>query len=350
MDVICKYMFFTSEHGSALPSLTTSTSVFTVGILKRQSYMPPNSSTPVTKLPGHGGHTTDLDQSYLSYRSVQSSDSEYSDTEAGIHQIQRRQHDGKVRLNALLCLQALARTASKQLQPHWPKFLTTSSTPATMYFGSHKTPSLVGIIGTDPIPTVRSAACVVLANIMESSKQYLAMAEEKVTTYMGLRSQTGVMALSERVGLMTRELHTGLAAAIARIDDSLDHTAAIQMVKCCASVVASCSYERMRSGLPISLYDSIKPFISHTGKSLHLLSSLDFNFAYQGSNLKSFPNRFWIPNSSTLIRFGVIRQCDSECSDQGDYPHRVRCGQSSKSTSITIATGQGSTDTCVGPR
>ncbi|KAF9307420.1 HEAT repeat-containing protein 6 [Mortierella antarctica] len=264
MDVICKYMFFTSENGSALPSLTTSTSVFTVGVLKRQSYMPPNSSTPVTKLPGHGGHTTDLDQSYLSYRSVQSSDSEYSDTEAGIHHIQRRQHDGKVRLNALLCLQALARTASKQLQPHWPKFLTTSNTPATMYFGSHKTPSLVGIIGTDPIPTVRSAACVVLANIMESSKQYLAMAEEKATTYMGLRSQTGVMALSERVGLMTRELHTGLAAAIARIDDSLDHTAAIQMVKCCASVVASCSYERMRSGLPISLYDSIKPFIGHT--------------------------------------------------------------------------------------
>ncbi|KAF9393437.1 HEAT repeat-containing protein 6 [Podila verticillata] len=229
MDVICKYMFFTSEHGSQ-PNLTTSTSAFTVGVLKRQSYIPPSSNAPVTKVSGHGGqYITDLDQSYQSYRSVQSSDSEYSDTESGIHQIQRRQYDGKVRLNALLCLQALARTASKQLQPHWPKFLTTSNTPATMYFGSHKTPSLVGIIGTDPIPTVRSAACVVLANIMESSKQYLAMAEEKVATYTGLRSQTGVMALSERVGLITRELHTGLAAAIAGIEDSLDHTAAIQM-------------------------------------------------------------------------------------------------------------------------
>ncbi|KAF9321083.1 HEAT repeat-containing protein 6 [Podila horticola] len=230
MDVICKYMFFTSEHGSAQPNLTASTSAFTVGVLKRQSYMPPSSSAPVTKLPGLGGqYSTDLDQSYLSYRSVQSSDSEYSDTESGIHQIQRRQHDGKVRLNALLCLQALARTASKQLQPHWPKFLTTSNTPATMYFGSHKTPSLVGIIGTDPIPTVRSAACVVLANLMENSKQYLAMAEEKIATYTGLRSQTGVMALSERVGLMTRELHTSLAAAISGMDDSLDHTAAMQM-------------------------------------------------------------------------------------------------------------------------
>ncbi|KAG0035670.1 HEAT repeat-containing protein 6 [Podila clonocystis] len=265
MDVICKYMFFTSEHGSSQSNLTTSTSAFTVGVLKRQSYMPPSLSAPVTKLPGHGGqYSADLDQSYLSYRSVQSSDSEYSDTESGIHQIQRRQHDGKVRLNALLCLQALARTASKQLQPHWPKFLTTSNTPATMYFGSHKTPSLVGIIGTDPIPTVRSAACVVLTNIMESSKQYLAMAEEKVATYTGLRSQTGVMALSEKVGLMTRELHTGLAAAIAGIEDSLDHTAAMQMVKCCASVVTSCSYERMRPGLPISLYDSIKPFVGHS--------------------------------------------------------------------------------------
>lgn len=273
MDVICKYMFFTSEHGSQ-PNLTTSTSAFTVGVLKRQSYIPPNSNTPVTKVSGHGGqYTTDLDQSYQSYRSVQSSDSEYSDTESGIHQIQRRQYDGKVRLNALLCLQALARTASKQLQPHWPKFLTTSNTPATMYFGSHKTPSLIGIIGTDPIPTVRSAACVVLANIMESSKQYLAMAEEKVATYSGLRSQTGVMALSERVGLMTRELHTGLAAAIAGIEDSLDHTAVTQMVRCCTSVVASCSYERMRPGLPLSLYDAIKPFVSHTGTRFFLLLS-----------------------------------------------------------------------------
>ncbi|KAG0078881.1 HEAT repeat-containing protein 6 [Podila epicladia] len=286
MDVIGKYMFFTSEHGSAQFSLTTSTSVFTVGVLKRQSYMPPNSNTPVTKLSGHSGHTTDPDQSYLSYRSVQSSDSEYSDAESGIHQIQRRQHDGKVRLNALLCLQALARTASKQLQPHWPKFLTTSNTPATMYFGSHKTPSLVGIIGIDPIPTVRSAACVVLCNIMESSKQYLAMAEEKVATYTGLRSQTGVMALSERVGLMTRELHIGLAAAIAGIDDSLDHTAAMQMVKCCASVVASCSYERMRSGLPITLYDSIKPFMGHTDPGFQT-TALSFVSALLGNTTAS---------------------------------------------------------------
>ncbi|KAI9234470.1 MAG: armadillo-type protein [Podila humilis] len=286
MDVICKYMFFTSEHGSQ-PNLTTSTSAFTVGVLKRQSYIPPSSNAPVTKVSGHGGqYITDLDQSYQSYRSVQSSDSEYSDTESGIHQIQRRQYDGKVRLNALLCLQALARTASKQLQPHWPKFLTTSNTPATMYFGSHKTPSLVGIIGTDPIPTVRSAACVVLANIMESSKQYLAMAEEKVATYTGLRSQTGVMALSERVGLITRELHTGLAAAIAGIEDSLDHTAAIQMVKCCASVVASCSYERMRPGLPLLLYDAIKPFVSHTDSGFQT-TALSFVSSLLGNSTAS---------------------------------------------------------------
>ncbi|KAG0343185.1 HEAT repeat-containing protein 6 [Podila horticola] len=287
MDVICKYMFFTSEHGSAQPNLTASTGAFTVGVLKRQSYMPPSSSAPVTKLPGHGGqYSTDLDQSYLSYRSVQSSDSEYSDTESGIHQIQRRQHDGKVRLNALLCLQALARTASKQLQPHWPKFLTTSNTPATMYFGSHKTPSLVGIIGTDPIPTVRSAACVVLANLMENSKQYLAMAEEKIATYTGLRSQTGVMALSERVGLITRELHTSLAAAISGIDDSLDHTAAMQMVKCCASVVASCSYERMRPGLSLSLYNSIQPFVSHTDPGFQT-TALSFVSALLGNTTAS---------------------------------------------------------------
>ncbi|KAG0348556.1 HEAT repeat-containing protein 6 [Podila humilis] len=245
----------------------------------------------MSKLPGQNtvGNqypNVDPDQSYISYRSVQSSDSEYSDTESGIHLIQRRQHDGKVRLNALLCLQALARAAPKQLQPHWAKFLTTSNTPATLYFGSRKTPSLVAIIGTDPIPTVRSAACVVLSSIMESSKQYLAMAEEKVATYSGLRSQTGTLALSERVGLMTRELHVNLATAIGGMDDSLDHTAATQMLKCCSSVVASCSYERMRPGLPLLLFNVVSRFVNHTDPGLQI-AALSFMTSLLGNTTSS---------------------------------------------------------------
>ncbi|KAF9414583.1 HEAT repeat-containing protein 6 [Podila epigama] len=263
MDVICRFMFYTSEHGSIPPNMTTTSSTLSVGILKRQSYNQPSNmmlATKTSNLLGPQSSTTDMFMDL----SIQSSDSEYSDTESGIHHVQRRQHDGKVRLNALLCLQTLARTASKPLQPHWPKFLITSNTQPTLYFGSHKTPSLVHMIGSDPIPSVRSAACVVLSNIMEGSKQYLAMAEEKVTSHSGLRSQTGVMTLSERIGLLTRELHAGLIGAIHATHEGMEPSVVIPVIKCCSSVVSNCSYDRMKPGLSISLYEAIKPFLTHS--------------------------------------------------------------------------------------
>ncbi|KAF9556114.1 HEAT repeat-containing protein 6 [Mortierella alpina] len=202
-----------------------------------------------------------------------SSDSEYSDSESGAHLAQRRQHDGKVRLNALLCLQTLARGAPKQLQPHWPKFLT-SSTSAPMMAGSYKTPSLLVLIGSDPISTVRSAACVVLGYILETSKQYLAMAEEKAAQ-PSTKSHTGLLALSERIGLMARELHVGLASAMDAADNSVDQNVIIQMIKCCSSVVANCSYERMRSGLPLLLFNAVKRFMESAEPALQA-SALTF--------------------------------------------------------------------------
>ncbi|KAI8596818.1 armadillo-type protein [Dissophora ornata] len=181
MSVICRFMFFTSESWASQPISSTSSSGVNIRIIQRSSYSTSANIIPFTKSTGASSNTTQgldlLEPSYMSYRNMQSSDSEYSDSECGVHQAQRIQHDGKVRLNALLCLQALARAAPKQLQPHWPKFLTNSSS-MPMTAGTYKAPSLIGLIGSDPILNVRSAACVVLGNILESSKLYLAMSEE----------------------------------------------------------------------------------------------------------------------------------------------------------------------------
>ncbi|KAF9980165.1 HEAT repeat-containing protein 6 [Mortierella antarctica] len=248
MDVICRFMFFTSESGTKQPTIASSPSAFNVGVISRATYPTQPSIIPSTKPVGSVGSATPdayAEPSPTHYRNLQSSDSEYSDSESGAHLAQRRQHDGKVRLNAMLCLQTLARGAPKQLQPHWPKFLT-SSTSAPMMAGSYKTPSLLVLIGSDPISTVRSAACVVLGYILENSKQYLAMAEEKAAQPL-TKSHTGILALSERIGLMTRELHVGLAAAMDAVDNSVEQSVIIQMIKCCSSVAANCSYERMRS-------------------------------------------------------------------------------------------------------
>ncbi|KAG9065720.1 HEAT repeat-containing protein 6 [Linnemannia hyalina] len=263
VDVICRFMFFTSDTTGHLAA-TPSSSAFSIGVIKRSSYATPTSSIatststgPLSGLP----HVSDIygDPSLSIRRSIQSSDSEYSDSESGVHQAQRMQHDGKVRLNALLCLQAIARAVPKQLQPHWPKFLTTSASSPTA-LATYKTPSLLSLMGSDPIPTVRTAACIVLGNILESSKQYLAMAEEK-SQLSGMKSHAGILTLSEKVGLMTRELHVGVAAAMNNVDSTIEPTVVIQMIKCATSVVANCTYEKMRRGLALTIFSSIRRFL-----------------------------------------------------------------------------------------
>ncbi|KAF9119508.1 HEAT repeat-containing protein 6 [Mortierella sp. 14UC] len=264
MDVICRFMFFTSDNATGNTSMAPTSSAFSVGVIKRSSYAAPTSTTPVSISSGALSNPSQLIDAYSdpaisARRGIQSSDSEYSDSETGIHQAQRMQHDGKVRLNALLCLQALARAIPKQLQPHWPKFLTTSTSPPTA-FATYKAPSLLSLMGSDPIPTVRTAVCIVLGNILESSKQYLAMAEEK-SQLSGLKSHAGILTLSEKVGLMTRELHVGVATAMNNIDNSVEQAVVIQMIKCCTAIVASCAYEKMRPGLALTLFNAVKRFL-----------------------------------------------------------------------------------------
>ena len=262
-------MFYSSENPSSTLISGTVPGALSVGIIKRSSYAALPSTIPTTKVSGSTTSSSQrLDGSQIDFsipqRGLQSSDSEFSDSESGTSQAQRRQHDGKVRLNAVLCLQSIARSTSKQLQPHWPKFLTTSSFPS-MWAGVHKSPSLMTLAGSDPILTVRSAACVVLGNIFETSKQYLAMAEEK-SVLPGNKSQTGILALSERIGLMCKELHVGMAAALDGIDSSVDHGTIIQMVKCCSTIVANSSYEKMGSSLCLKLYNPIKKYLVGHGK------------------------------------------------------------------------------------
>ncbi|KAG0299566.1 HEAT repeat-containing protein 6 [Dissophora globulifera] len=277
MGVICRFMFFTSESWNNHAISSTVPSTLSVRVIQPSSYASHLTTASFNKPRGASGNIAPLldnsESSYISYRNIQSSDSEYSDSETGVHQAQRRQHDGKVRLNALMCLQALARAAPKQLQPHWPKFLT-SSTSAPMTASSHKAPSLITLVGSDPISNVRSAACVVLGNILESSKQYLAMAEES-TVQSGTKSQTGLLALSERVGVVTRELHEGMATAMNGVDNSVDQSIVVQMIKCCSSIVANCNYDKMRPGLCLLLFKSTEKFLD-SGEPLLQAGTLFF--------------------------------------------------------------------------
>ncbi|KAF8937940.1 HEAT repeat-containing protein 6 [Haplosporangium gracile] len=277
VDVICRFMFFTSDNVTGHLAVTPSSNTFSIGVIKRSSYATPTSSTSVSISTGTLSGSSQLadiygDPTLSARRSIQSSDSEYSDSESGVHQAQRMQHDGKVRLNALLCLQAMARAVPKQLQPHWPKFLTTSTSPLTT-LATYKAPSLLSLMGSDPIPTVRTAACIVLGNILESSKQYLAMAEEK-SQLSGMKSHAGILTLSEKVGLMTRELHVGVAAAMNNVDNTVEQAIVIHMIKCATSIVTNCTYEKMRRGLALTIFNSIKRFLDSDELGLQVATLL----------------------------------------------------------------------------
>ncbi|KAF9166409.1 HEAT repeat-containing protein 6 [Actinomortierella ambigua] len=333
VDAIVKYMFFGAEAGyssSASSASTSSSFASSSGIIKRTSYTTPSSLGPFTfSHTGSGGamssstptsttaissssssavaFTTTSKSSYFSSgpdmadglprHALPSSDSEYSDAGENEYQLsQRIQSDGKVRLNALLCLQDLAKAAPKQLQPQWHKWMPDSSSTSFTFTATVQSPSLVRLIGSDPIMTVRVSACGVLVQMLEKSKQYLAMAEEKYHHFhhhhqhhhssggsnsisnnssnsssnnnnsssnsKGVtRPSTGMLTLSERIGAMVREMHLGLARAFGKADESTETGVLVQMIKCCSAMLACCTYDRMRPDLTKILLDSIHKYL-----------------------------------------------------------------------------------------
>ncbi|KAF9970286.1 HEAT repeat-containing protein 6 [Actinomortierella ambigua] len=334
VDAVVKYMFFGAETGYTTSS-TASTFASSSGVIKRTSYTTPSSLNPYTfSHTGSGGAmnttaststtpssssaaitTTSTTTSILSAsknsnyypsgldtvdgplrHALPSSDSEYSDAGENEYQLsQRIQSDGKVRLNALLCLQDLAKAAPKQLQPQWHKWMPDSSSATFTFTAAVRYPSLVRLIGTDPIMTVRISACGVLVQMLEKSKQYLAMAEEKhhhhhhhhhihssgsnsdnnassrsnlgcssgssVNSKSSPRPSTGMLTLSERIGAMVREMHLGLARAFGKVDESTETGVLVQMIKCCSAMLACCTYDRMRPDLTKILLDSIHKYL-----------------------------------------------------------------------------------------
>ncbi|KAF1798935.1 hypothetical protein FB192DRAFT_1424061 [Mucor lusitanicus] len=122
---------------------------------------------------------------------VTSSESELSDSASLTELSPRRQQDNaKIRINALLCLSAIARTTPKALYPHWQKFLPDTFSifldnnaihgELPLLLKSDNQPySLFTILLYDPMVTVRTAVCNTLVSILDGSKQYLSIAQER---------------------------------------------------------------------------------------------------------------------------------------------------------------------------
>ncbi|KAI8640595.1 hypothetical protein BD408DRAFT_452571 [Parasitella parasitica] len=122
---------------------------------------------------------------------VTSSESELSDSGSLTELSPRRQRDNaKIRINALLCLAAIANTTPKALYPHWHKFLpdtfsiflnnNASNGELPPLLRSDNQPySLFTILLYDPMVTVRTAVCNTLVSMLDGSKKYLSLAQER---------------------------------------------------------------------------------------------------------------------------------------------------------------------------
>ncbi|KAG1453298.1 hypothetical protein G6F55_008215 [Rhizopus delemar] len=194
---------------------------------------------------------------------VTSSESELSDSSGLSDLSPRRQRDyAKIRINALLCLSAIANCVPKVFYPFWNKFipdtfsnfLANNSTPgkqlSPLYKSDNQPHSLFTILLYDPMTTVRVAVCNTLIAMLEGSKQYLSLAIESTQN-----KKSSFTSLSENLGSILHDIHMGIIYALQKEQT----TQVLSMIMNVASVlVNNCSYERLsNTHLPL-LYQTVK--------------------------------------------------------------------------------------------
>ncbi|RHZ85019.1 hypothetical protein Glove_73g36 [Diversispora epigaea] len=183
-----------------------------------------------------------------------SSDSELSDGEYTI--THRRQEDSRIRQNALGCLQSIARSSPKLLYPHWSHFL--PDTHASL----STAPSLFTLITYETMPAIRITACSVIMTMIDSSKQYLAAADDR-------EIKSSFTSLSAKLGAIVRELHAGLLQILAKENQN---NILIYLLKCCNVLVNNTTYERLSGGYLSRLYYAITRFLNSEDVNVRIIT------------------------------------------------------------------------------
>ncbi|XP_051891763.1 HEAT repeat-containing protein 6 isoform X2 [Pristis pectinata] len=183
---------------------------------------------------------------YPAWKKINSSDSEYSDTEGGI-QSKLRSLQGKVRQGALACFLSTIKSIEKKvLYGYWSSFI--SDAPG---IGSPQAVSLMTIALKDPSPKVRAGALQVLSAILEGSKHFLSVAEDTNDHRRAFTPFSATLASS------IRELHRCLLLAL--VAESSPQTLT-QIIKCLANLVTNVPYNRLKPGLLTRVWNQIKPY------------------------------------------------------------------------------------------
>ncbi|CAG8467088.1 2678_t:CDS:10 [Paraglomus brasilianum] len=241
VETIKRFVFFNFDGSREEASMRDQ--MLPTQMLRRQSASTPKSR-PLRQMEA-GTHSRNNSKSWIS------SDSELSD---GDHFHQRKTNDGsRIRLNALGCLQAIARAAPKLLHPHWTKFLSDMHSVPT-------SPSLFTLIAHDTVQTVRIAACSAIMIMLDGSKKYLSVADDRDT-------KSSFTSLSAKLGGLVRELHTELIKTIALEEEV---PVLVQLLKCGNVLVTNTAYERLSSGYLSRLFRAVVSLLAHEDTSIRI--------------------------------------------------------------------------------
>lgn len=186
------------------------------------------------------------------WRKTSSSESEFSDTEAG-HLARQRHLQAGVRRNVYIVLKLITKVVeSRDMLGYWLHFL--PDIPVTV--GAPQTQTILLTILKDPNPQVRVAALDLLTDFVTKYKPFLGLA-----AYRGSK-RTAFTTLSETVAAISGEIHRCLHLAIIAENDSVQ---IIQLLKCLAAVVAGSPYHRLQQGLLSRVIVDVAAFLDSRG-------------------------------------------------------------------------------------
>ena len=198
----------------------------------------------------NGGYWVQEEAIFPTRGRVTSSESEYSDTEGG--QVAKlRSHQSRVRQQALGTLHSVLKVTEKRIMfGYWSCFI-----PDTCSVGGPpQGQSLFTSIMKDSSPKVRTSAVYVLTTLLESSKVYLAAADDTEA------HRASFTPFSVTLGFMIKELHRCLLLALTAENSPL---AMMQIIKCLGVLVANVPYQKLKPGLLSRVVKQIKPFMQH---------------------------------------------------------------------------------------
>lgn len=118
--------------------------------------------------------------------------------------------------------------------------------------------SLLSALIQDPVPKGRVLAAMVLAALLEGSRQYMTAVDDADRPPRA----SSFTPFSATLGAMVRELHRGLLLAV-----QLEGTSAalVQLLKCMAVLVANAPYSRLRKGYITRMAETAVSLLAHKG-------------------------------------------------------------------------------------